>query len=114
VSKRNQIESLLSQKSKQTVPSPDSIIDTLMQPINTGSQQTVNTEIQVVVKEENQEPVNTGIQFIRKNKVNQRGKIKKTFELDVSIEKRLRDMANKYSTTTTNLLHVILDNSLEK
>ena len=104
--KIDQIASLLSEKSKEKVPSPDSVIDTLMQPINTVIQESVNMGIQ--------ESVNTEIQLVRKNKINARGKVKKTFELDADIEKRLRDMAHKYDTTTTNLLHNILDKALEK
>ncbi len=102
--KRQKFASLLEDRLKDRVAEADSVIASIM-------------ENKKVVKEESQLAVNTEIQFTelgRKNTINKRGKIKKTFEMTPEIEKRLRNTANRYDATATELLHAILNLTLDK
>lgn len=102
--KRERFASLLEDKLRDRVPESDSVIASIM-------------ESKKIVKEETQLSVNTEIQFTdlgRKNTINKRGKIKKTFEMTPEIEKRLRNTANRYDATATELIHAILNLTLDK
>lgn len=97
MSKREHFASLIAEKVSEVAPDKDNFIASLMRD-----------------KPESQQAVFPELQLGRKNKINARGKIKKTFEMDPGIEKRLRDTANRYNATSTELLHFVLDAFLDK
>jgi ethanolamine utilization protein EutQ (cupin superfamily) len=91
--KRDKFASILQGKMGEDVPSQDRVLDTIMN---------------------KQESQLTSFTVNKKNRVNARGRIKVTFELEEDMEFRLKKTALNSGVKVVDLVHAIFNKALEK
>ena len=96
MSKRDKYASLLDQQDDN--PDQQAALSSLL-----GNRKSVKQELQ-----------DSGILLNKKDRVNSRGRIKVTFELDKEMERRLKQTALNHEVKVVDLVHAIFDKMLEQ